>query len=138
VYKREKEAGMPEGKVEDKIKIPRIKNAETEHAGIKCAGTERNWTENADSERDYAPRGTNIAILLGSRKQDWASKGRAGPGTKSSEVALCRDGPCKDRQDPECEQRQREGCVLCMFALETLFQECTFIFKVRLCDLCQE
>ncbi len=47
--------------------------------------------------------------------------GRAGGGTKSSEVAFCRDGPCKDRQDPECEQRQREGCMLCMFALETLF-----------------
>jgi hypothetical protein len=45
VCKREKEAGMPEGKEEDKIKIPRIKNAETEHAGIKCAGTDRNCTE---------------------------------------------------------------------------------------------
>ncbi len=33
------------------------KNVETEHTGIQCAVTERNWTENADSERYFAPRG---------------------------------------------------------------------------------
>ncbi len=48
---------MPEEKIEDKTMIARIKNVKTEHTRIKCAGTERNWTEIADSERYYATRG---------------------------------------------------------------------------------
>ncbi len=91
-----------------------MKNVDTEHTGIKCAGTERNWTENADSERYSATRGPVQQYYLDQESRIKRTRDEQVEGLRVQRLFCAgtdRAGTAKITENPEFEQRKVKDSV---------------------------